>query len=523
MRFRTLLYLLAAGMLLASCGKHIPQPENSTEAKECALTLSLSFPDRQLVTRSLSPQDEKRLDDLNLFFFSSATDKHFYFSSCSGKVRLKLSEGIYEVYAVANSGSDLGNMTRQQVEDYRYRTNAESDIEKNGRLLMCARQRIHVQDDTELNLVLSRLAAKVEIRYSVAPRAGALTLNSIQIKSAASSVPLFGQERKADAVVDYAAHTLAHNAGTLTAYVLENCRGINSSIFSQELKDSAHAPQNSTYVVIKGTYADKAVAYRIYLGENNTSDFNVRENRHYVLNVEIYGANPSDYRVSVSGISVTPLNATYPLGTTAQTVVNLTNQTDADNTYSLSFRTENANVVIDGHGYVSGDEILVLAGIGSRQMQVGIRGRGPGLAASVVFTVTDKYGVQFTKTVSTKFVSTGAPIIITSTPFSSPYTNTVSTFQLTISESGYAGNFTVKLISDVEPPGVFTFNGENLDYNFERTVAPGTYAMTFNATNFVGQAILSVSVKDNKGQSAEYQVVQTISATKAMSNQHGCN
>lgn len=506
-----------------SCAKLAESAPEQEAVAECRLTLSLSVPESETVTRSLTPEAEKSVSDLNLYLLNEAVDKHFFISPCASSVTLNVPSGSYELFLIANTGSDLGNMTRQQVEDYRYRINAESDLEKNGRLLMCARQRIHVQNDTELNLVLSRLAAKVEIRYSVAPQAGALTLNSIQIKSAANSVPLFGQERKADAVVDYAAHTLTHNAGTLTAYVLENCQGVNSSVYVQELKDSAHAPQNSTYVIVRGTYADKAVAYRIYLGENNTSDFNVRENRHYVLNVEIFGANPSDYRVSVSEISFTPLNTTYPLGTTAQTTVTLTNQTDADNTYSLSFRTENADVVIDGHGYVSGDEILVLAGIGSRQIQVGIRGRGPGLAASVVFTVTDKYGVQFTKTVSTKFVSTGPPIVITSTPFSSPYTNTVSTFQLTISESGYAGNFSVKLISDVEPPGVFTFNGENLDYNFERTVAPGTYAMTFNATNFVGQAILSVSVKDNKGQSAEYQVVQTISATKAMSNQHGCN
>lgn len=519
------LYGLWAFMILmfVSCAKLPEMPPDQTAEPECRLSLAFSAPERVLITRALSPDGEKSVADMNLYLFGDAVDKHYYYSPCATSANLTVPPGTYELFAVANAGSDLGAMTRQQVENFRYDIASEGDIEKNGRLMMYARQTITVNGDTNLNVILVRLAAKVEVRYSVAPQAGALTLNSIQLKSVPTGVRVFDRNRAAASVTDYPVRNLASNTGTMTAYVLENCQGVNSSVYAQELKDSAHAPQNSTYVIVRGTYADKAVAYRIYLGENNTSDFNVRENRHYVLNVEIFGANPSDYRVSVSEISVTPLNATYPLGTTALTTVTLTNQTDADNTYSLSFRAENADVVIDGHGYVSGDEILVLAGIGSRQIQVGVRGRGPGLAASVVFTVTDKYGVQFTKTVSTKFVSTGPPIIITSTPFSSPYTNTVSTFQLTISESGYAGNFTVRLTSDVEPPGVFTFNGENLDYNFERTVAPGTYAMTFNATNFVGQAILSVSVKDNKGQSAEYQVVQTISATKAMSNQHGCN
>ena len=496
-------------LTFTSCAKLPETPPSQTEDADCRLTLALAIPDAERITRALAPEAEKSVADMNLYLFSETLDKHYFFSPCSASLDMSVPPGTYELYLIANAGSDLGAMTRQEVDNYRCQIAAEGDIEKNGRLMMYARQSVTIENDTNLSVALVRLTAKVEIRYSVASGAGALTLKSIQVKSAPTGVRVFDRNRAATAVTNYAAHTLSSNTGTLTAYVLENCKGVNSSVTSQALKDSAHAPQNSTYVVIKGYYADKAVAYTVYLGENATSDFNVRENRHYVLNVQIFGANPGDCRVSVSEMTLTPLNATYPLGATATTTVTLTNQTDPENSYSLSFRTQDADVVIGGTSYISGDDILLLQGIGSKQIQIGIRGWGPDRNAAVTFTVTDRYGVKFVKTISTTFV-TGTPIIVTSTPFSNPVTNSISTFSLTIAEPGYSGDFTVSLDSQVEPAGAFTFRGENLTYGFQRTVGPGTYPMTFDSSYFTGEAVVTVWVRDNRGNEATYYIRQNI-------------
>ena len=190
-------------------------------------------------------------------------------------------------------------------------------------------------------------------------------------------------------MTDYAAHAVTGNAGTLTAYVLENCRGVNSAVTSQELKDSAHAPQNSTYVLIKGYYAAKAVAYTVYLGENATSDFNVRENRHYVLNVQIYGANPSDFRVSVSEFTATPLNASYQMGETVVSTLAFSAANDPDNYRILTYElTGKATVTIDGVIQPPGMAIPFLSGSGTRQARVGIEALQPG-AVGITFTMKD--------------------------------------------------------------------------------------------------------------------------------------
>ena len=46
--------------------------------------------------------------------------------------------------------------------------------------------------------------------------------------------------------------------------------------------------------------------YRIYLGENNTTDFNVVRNRVYNIDARILGLNTVDWRVSTAELTVTP-------------------------------------------------------------------------------------------------------------------------------------------------------------------------------------------------------------------------
>lgn len=494
-------------LMLASCAKLPDTSPDQTETPDCRLTLALAVPDAQRITRTLTPDAEKSVADLNLYLFGDAVDKHFFFSPCAASLTMNVPPGSYELFIIANAGRDLGAMTRQQAENYCYDIAAEGDLERNGRLVMYARQKAEIQGATSLNIALVRLAAKVEVRYSVASQAGALALQSIQVKAAPTGVRVFDTNRAATALTDYALHTLASNSGTLTAYVLENCQGVNSAVTSQALKDSAHAPQNSTYVVIKGYYADKAVAYRIYLGENNTSDFNVRENRHYVLNVQIYGANPADYRVSVSEMTVAPLNTAYDMGTSAVTTLMLVNQTDPDNTYMLTFQASKASVSIDGTTYLNSQPIPLLSGLGTKQAQVAIEAMQPG-AVSLTLTVTDRYGVQFVKTLSTTFV--GSTILVSASPLSEPYAHCKSDFNLSITAEGYNGNLTVKFNRLNSPDGGLTFNGTVLPADYETTVVPGTYPMSFDAGTFLGGMSTRVVVSDAYGQQVTYLIQQQI-------------
>ena len=87
-------------------------------------------------------------------------------------------------------------------------------------------------------------------------------------------------------------------------YMPQNCQGIVASVTDQRLKDADHAPQYATYLMIRAVRENKVLEYRVYLGENNTTDFNVRRNTRYSLDITIEGESEVDTRVQCYTLDV---------------------------------------------------------------------------------------------------------------------------------------------------------------------------------------------------------------------------
>ena len=62
-------------------------------------------------------------------------------------------------------------------------------------------------------------------------------------------------------------------------YMLENCQGEVESIVDPKDKSPENAPECATYMRIMAEGADKILEYTVYLGENSTSNFDVRKIR----------------------------------------------------------------------------------------------------------------------------------------------------------------------------------------------------------------------------------------------------
>ena len=92
--------------------------------------------------------------------------------------------------------------------------------------------------------------------------------------------------------------TLSGRSAAGTSYLLPNMQGVVPSITDQRQKNPDNAPENASYLLIRATRGTKALAYCVYLGENNTSDFNVRANTHYRFNISILGDSEVDTRIS---------------------------------------------------------------------------------------------------------------------------------------------------------------------------------------------------------------------------------
>lgn len=72
---------------------------------------------------------------------------------------------------------------------------------------------------------------------------------------------------------------------------------------TDKTKDLEHAPEYSTCIDVSGEYTQGEkttdVTYRIYLGKNNSTDFNLIRNNAYKVTVTILGINENDKRVIV--------------------------------------------------------------------------------------------------------------------------------------------------------------------------------------------------------------------------------
>ena len=98
-----------------------------------------------------------------------------------------------------------------------------------------------------------------------------------------------------------------------TYYLPENARGVSNSVTVQWEKDAEHAPGGTTtvngkkecyatYLEIHGAYRGNGlvtdVVYKVYLGENNTTNYNVYRNHYYKVTATIKGQNRVDTRIN---------------------------------------------------------------------------------------------------------------------------------------------------------------------------------------------------------------------------------
>ena len=159
--------------------------------------------------------------------------------------------------------------------------------------------------------------AKVNFSYTVAADfAKSFHVKFIQLRSVPRSATLFGSSRaeSSEAVADMPPVETSATAYAATYYLLENRQGEVAGIGYQQQKDQTRAPEHATYIAIAGEADGTQVVYRIYLGANNTTDFNVGRNRVYNIDARILGMNTVDWRVSTAELSVTPFAGNHAPG-----------------------------------------------------------------------------------------------------------------------------------------------------------------------------------------------------------------
>ena len=264
--------------------------------------LQLSPDPAERITRAA---DEEAIRDINLYLFGRSNGQSLHFYSRSALVRFECLPGEYDLYVAANLGADLGERSAQQLLDCTI-----GRQEEYATLPMSAVMTVAIAPDKENNTVtlpplsVRRTVAKIAYNIRVADKVPDLELRSVRLCSVPGRTTLFTPaSTPSTSEKDFTDAPLvelpdaARRSCSGVQYLFENPQGTVPSITDQRDKNADNAPSCASYLMIRATRGSRILDYRIYLGENNTTDFNVGRNTSHTLDITISGDNEVDTHV----------------------------------------------------------------------------------------------------------------------------------------------------------------------------------------------------------------------------------
>ncbi len=298
--------LLCALPIIALCGlwacSYEDEPDMNHPGK-IQVTLTVSSGAMTGITRST---DENTIRDLNFHLCDKAGSVVLHRYQTAATLHFECLPGDYTLYVVANMHEDMGDLSQAQLMAYAvpHKTDYE-DLPMTGLLeiSILASQGATVQLPT---LEVRRQVAKVA--YSIAATAPDIELHSVRICSVPKSARLFvGEDTPSRQDADYTNTSEVAVSGREASgvcYLLPNPQGTNPAITDQRQKNADNAPAHASYLLIQATRGERVLTYRVYLGENNTTNFDVRRNTFHTLNITIRGDDEVDTRTSSYTVSV---------------------------------------------------------------------------------------------------------------------------------------------------------------------------------------------------------------------------
>lgn len=307
--------LLAMTAVCSSC-----QPEEDMEAigveEDQPTTIRLEVQGEELVNIATRDINESVVSNLHILVYNSSGEligQKYQTGSSTVTVNTRSATGC-TIYAIANTGkADLFKGYAIHKESYLksmvYSLTNWDDLGKGTNLLMTGSMKsVNIRAGAQTlstRLVLTRMVARVELKIKVKESSG-ITITDYSVKNIPSRSYYIARASEDAVQAATAAHwkesgVIAASGATSvskTFYMFENRRG-TKSISAQKDKTTANAPAKATYVVIHGLVGAVTVTWTVYLGENNTSDFNIKRNGNYTYNITLNDIAATDTRVVV--------------------------------------------------------------------------------------------------------------------------------------------------------------------------------------------------------------------------------
>lgn len=349
---------LASVLLFVSCNKEAEQvkqidgPSSDSGKKEVVFGFSTAAmgnpqtanPAKTAATRADEPPIEMDLKNVRVLQFDGDTgDAKLVFNEYysgdqvvteneGGTTKKKLYVSIFEqekscIYVIANAGENqLKSLSLgTKLSDFEAMTlkfASENDVTADSALPMVGKSTESTDANSSISISLTRMVAKVVFTCNVAIPTSineSFKITRIQVLNAASGVcftapavptgtsGLYPDGSSSDNFFDYAEVPVTTAASVShTWYLPENLRGVVAGL-TEKTKGGDKVPAHSTCIEVSGDYTKtisgkeslQDVTYRIYLGGNASTDFNLIRNNSYTVTVTIQGKNENDVRVEV--------------------------------------------------------------------------------------------------------------------------------------------------------------------------------------------------------------------------------
>lgn len=291
----SILALTALGGCLSEPAEPELPPVSGTTAGD---TVTLSFLIPEAATKSSAWTDADGVHDVYIVAYTGGKYAAATYSRDIHGLSLSLVRDMtYNLYAVANMGETGACADEQEFLESGMFSIGDPDAVQ-ARMPMCWSRKglVLSQGVTEVEIRLDRLAARISFSVDRSLLTG-MSVTSVRLRSCALSARLFPgingsriQDGEMAGDGDYASEAdlaLLNSSGTAYFYALENCQGTllpDNGDPWQKVPDSIGEKAGlCTYLEVGCAFGpesvyDGEVTYRLYIGQDNTTNFDIRRN-----------------------------------------------------------------------------------------------------------------------------------------------------------------------------------------------------------------------------------------------------
>lgn len=324
--------LLAMTVVCASC----EEQEYIDEEQVATLRIEVRNPEMpDVTTRTTNPT--VTIKNLHILIYDSNHEllNKAYSTSSTISVETRSGSG-YTIYAIANTGEATLFDGRAVVKEEDLKKKIQTittwnQLSLNNIVLTGSKTGVTVEPGTQTlsgGITVALTAAEINLNIGIKENSG-IKINDYtiyNIPQCSYYVPhSLTTENKEDDTGDTGSNDATNGnaayyfqsskfsvsgntSASQTFYMFENRRGVRTGITTQQNKISTNAPGCATYVKINGTMNNVTVQWQVYLGANNTTNFNIKRNCKYTYNITLNDAATADSRVTIDFAKVIDLS-----------------------------------------------------------------------------------------------------------------------------------------------------------------------------------------------------------------------